>query len=729
IGERFEGSLDELALYRRVLAPREISALAAKAPPLRDGLLAWWNFDTAETTDDVSGGGHRPSGKPEPSCIRTVLRARENGIMPLGIFFRTAHWASTAPPKATYRDIYPPNDAAWREYIENTARHLTGVIDHWEIWNEPNSPNFWRPPATYSDLAREQGELLASGYRAAKRGNPGCSVLTFGHAGPKHMQRSRYYPLDTVLNSGGSTVCDAISIHPYPDGEAPEDSLVEKCRYLADITAQYGPRRPIWITEMNWTTELPQGSGTPKQTSEHRQADMIARYQALMSASGLVDKFFIFRMQDPGKDKFYGEETIGLCYNDMTPKDSYFAHRASAIMLDDASFERSLDAGDLHHAYAFKKGSGERFIALWVYGRASTTAVKTGTSGLRVMDIMGNERTVKSVNGVSLLDAGESILYLRSVPDGTKIREVLSAPETHVRPGVNTQTAVQMLNPFGQDAVLSLQFSASDSTITIADHKMEKRLAPNERTSMNVAISSGIGTKPGIYTITAIGTLLGQPLRTEFPVRIRVSEPADGKPVGHWTMDDASETSIADSSGNGAHGSIRSAVRVEGKRGMALKLDGTSVVTIPNTALLNPRDELTIALWVRMDEETSAWVCPLSKSTDKRQYGFWIHPKDMSTVTLYGEASAAPYYAMSLVPIRTFNEWHHLAFTISTHTRRWSMYLNGTLCGEDEYDRGLFITNTAPIILGDKNKCTIDDVRIYSCELTKKEVELLARSE
>ncbi|MDH3583550.1 MAG: PA14 domain-containing protein [Phycisphaerae bacterium] len=69
--------------------------------------------------------------------------------------------------------------------------------------------------------------------------------------------------------------------------------------------------------------------------------------------------------------------------------------------------------------------------------------------------------------------------------------------------------------------------------------------------------------------------------------------------IAHWTFDEPNGPVIRDASGNGHHGQVHGAARVEGKLGGALRFDGKDdSASFPR---LPPAKALTVSMWVRFE--------------------------------------------------------------------------------------------------------------------------------
>lgn len=163
----------------------------------------------------------------------TVESAQRNGIGLIGLVMGTPSWASTDG-----RTISPPRDyEAFGRYVEALTRRYRGRVDVWEIWNEPDISQF------FTGTTEEYATLLRTAYRAARRGNPDCLVMSAGLDGPGE----RF--LVELAELGALEHCDIIGFHPYGGNpRIAEDRMRDVWRVLNF----YEVRRPVWITEVGW---------------------------------------------------------------------------------------------------------------------------------------------------------------------------------------------------------------------------------------------------------------------------------------------------------------------------------------------------------------------------------------------------------------------------------------------------------------------------------------------
>lgn len=138
---------------------------------------------------------------------------------------------------------FRPDD--WRDYRRFVARlvgHLREHVKHWEVWNEPDSPDFG--VATGIETYKE---FLRNFYQVAKKVDPECRVLC-GRAG-------RWLPF--LLKDGMARYMDGVSIHPYPGREGPARRIITSMRQYQLALRAAGVRLPIHVTELGFGAGYP----------------------------------------------------------------------------------------------------------------------------------------------------------------------------------------------------------------------------------------------------------------------------------------------------------------------------------------------------------------------------------------------------------------------------------------------------------------------------------------
>ncbi|TMQ67945.1 MAG: hypothetical protein E6K78_02925 [Candidatus Eisenbacteria bacterium] len=167
-------------------------------------------------------------------------------LLPLGL---SPAWAAARPKEAS---AYHPGNAsepadmeAWDKYVRTVVSRYRGRIKAYEIWNEPNLPQF------FSGHVEEMVRLAQTAYVRIKRLDAGAVVVS-----PSATGRPGVAWLESYLDAGGGRWADVIGFHFYVgQNDSPEDmaALVPRVREVVDA---HGFRaRPIWNTETGWRLE------------------------------------------------------------------------------------------------------------------------------------------------------------------------------------------------------------------------------------------------------------------------------------------------------------------------------------------------------------------------------------------------------------------------------------------------------------------------------------------
>ncbi|MBM3501936.1 MAG: hypothetical protein FJX74_25055, partial [Armatimonadetes bacterium] len=616
--------------------------------------------------------------------------------------------------------VYKPRLDAWAEFVEQTTRHYADLVQHWEIWNEPNITVFWEPTPD----PKEFMDVLRVGYEAAKRGNPDCTVLMPGLAGPTENRWGMDF-LEELLRLGAARYCDAISIHPYRQSTPEESDLVGDLRHLAELAEANGGRRPIWFTENCWTTQIPGGS------TEERQALMLPRCYVLSLSTGLVDKLLWFRLHDSGVDRFYSEDNYGLCYHDLTPKPAWFAHRTVATLLEGATPEGEWDVGPGALARVFRTPT-ERLAALWSPSGTRWTAVFVGRDRVRVTDLMGNSGERETNAGVLLLPLTESLVCLRDLPNEAEARGALiEAPPLMLVRGTSGALSVRVRNPLAAPSEVTIALRPAEGSALPIPTGAQKLTIPGQAAGEAAfALAAPQDAPPGWHDLYVQADVAGETLIEACRLGVRAAAP-DAGPVGHWNLDEGQGAAIHDESPFGNHGSVDQPQWVEGKHGTALQFDGQHIATIPDAPSLNLSDEVTLAFWLKLTGETGTWQFPVTKYLNenvRRNYGIYLHNEKLYPCfsASFERGSYLHSDIASNVPVND-GQWHHLAATYSVFDERVRIYVDGKMVVDRPFAEGLMLLAQTPLRLGGGTLGAIDEVIVYPRALGAGEVGELAR--
>jgi hypothetical protein len=212
--------------------------------------LAWGNVQS----DPSSGFNWETYDK-------VIGNAARNGLRVLATVFSSPTWAEPTPetpPLASgavaafqyfagaAADRYGSNGSFWREHPDLPKL----PIRDWQLWNEPNSPLFWKPTPNVGDYMR----LLSAFSGIIRSVDPSARIVLAGlFPTPRlHGGVSLDAFLSGIYRRGGARLFDAVAVHPYAATPQAAIDRVAETRRLMD---RFGDdETPIWITEVGWAS-------------------------------------------------------------------------------------------------------------------------------------------------------------------------------------------------------------------------------------------------------------------------------------------------------------------------------------------------------------------------------------------------------------------------------------------------------------------------------------------
>lgn len=201
-----------------------------------------------------------------------------------------------------------------------------------------------------------------------------------------------------------------------------------------------------------------------------------------------------------------------------------------------------------------------------------------------------------------------------------------------------------------------------------------------------------------------------------------------------WKLDETEGDTVANAAGNEMNGTLVGDPQWQpddGKVGGALLFDGEGdYVNCGKDPAFNITDEMTIAAWIKVNEFDKGWQSIVTKGdsawriareTDKNtlQFGMGLYGRDLQAVR-------------GTIDVND-GSWHHVAGVYDG--RRLYLYVDGHL-DETTFGSGKIPGNDYAVAIGQNTERPdrdwngwIDDVRLYSCALTKEQIRALAAGE
>jgi hypothetical protein len=261
-----------------------------------------------------------------------VDQAAGAGLKLLAVLGSTPSWASgmtqNQMPPGVHADAFAPRRTSdFARYVYETVQHYQGRVAAYELLNEPNTLNHWRPQP---DAARFI-ELLCAGYYAAKYSDP-SSVVVAGGLNGNGLYLGWEPPdgrdfLKAIYAGPGALCFDVMAIHPY--AHPIQNGLAELQRWVDETRAYMraqGDDRELWVTEIGWGSGLSVW-GNPV-ISEAQQAAWVRTVYGGLAGP---QKVFWYNFKDGTDPAMTNPEYHwGWLHDDLTPKSAYGAFQALA---------------------------------------------------------------------------------------------------------------------------------------------------------------------------------------------------------------------------------------------------------------------------------------------------------------------------------------------------------------------------------------------------------------
>jgi polysaccharide biosynthesis protein PslG len=227
----------------------------------------------------------------------------------LAMLMSVPTWANGIDPQKAegWSDAYPPKDIGdWERYVTTTVSRYRGRIRYWEVWNEENGVDFYRPRPDVPGYLR----LLQAAYRAANQADHQCVVVLGGLQmngivpNPWSPVKTRNF-IEDLYRAGARPYFDVCNIHPYVLPEEGAQRMMTLIGGTLSVMTKYGDaRKPLWVTEV--------GCGANSHDAEAAQARLLADTFAATQKEPRIERIFWFLLRDMDRNLLGPEGSMGL---------------------------------------------------------------------------------------------------------------------------------------------------------------------------------------------------------------------------------------------------------------------------------------------------------------------------------------------------------------------------------------------------------------------------------
>src|SRR5205823_3995837 len=256
-----------------------------------------------------------------------VREAAADGIKIDGTIATTPHWAS---PGGGGYDAPSHPESSLRPFAKWLAKRYGAKLIALGVWNEPTkSDNLKSPSGTQLSNKTEAGLKQRASYYApmvkavfngAREGNASLKVLAHEDGAEVGQSVAPLTFLRACFSYGMRGYFDAIAVHAYSEGAAPEvpyvNSSKSKIERLHRVLKEEGSSAPIWASEWGYSLE----------DSEAVRAEYVKKgVQMLDTQLPYLEGWSYFLLRDTVNAPAEKEENFGLLEQSFTPRRSLTA--------------------------------------------------------------------------------------------------------------------------------------------------------------------------------------------------------------------------------------------------------------------------------------------------------------------------------------------------------------------------------------------------------------------
>jgi hypothetical protein len=287
--------------------------------------------------------------------------------------------------------------AAMAAWAVEAVKHFAGKGVVWEMWNEPNIKQFWKPKPSAEDYAK----LAVAVGKAVKGAAPDELYI-----GPASSTIDLKF-IETCFKAGCLQYWDAVSVHPYR--QTNPETVCEEYRKLRMMIARYAPKgKRVPVISGEWGF-----SAGWKSMDEETQGKYLAR-EFLTNLYNEVPISIWYDWHDDGVDPKEPEHHFGTVHNAYNkdggqiydPKAAYLAARTLTKELGGFDYRKRVATGnDEDWVLVFNNGDQVRMVAWTTAKTPHDVTIPMRAGAVAVFDLKGV--------AMEKLNAGERGLTIR----------------------------------------------------------------------------------------------------------------------------------------------------------------------------------------------------------------------------------------------------------------------------------------------------------------------------
>ncbi|MCM3363555.1 cellulase family glycosylhydrolase [Niallia sp. MER TA 168] len=293
---------------------------------------------------------------------------------------------------------------AYMKFVDHVTSRYKNQNNIWEIWNEPNNPNFWAPAFTsvekYTQLVKMSAEIIKKNDKTGIVVAPALSGL----------DETSLLWLEEAFKKGLLKYIDAISVHPYRG--TPPETVITDYDNLRKLIARYS-KRNINIISGEWGySTAPAFYG--KELSQLQQCQYLVR-MFLINMYQNIPLSIWYDWKNDGENKDDGEQNFGIReFNSTVTKKAAVGAKTLSTTLTGYQFFKRIDIGNKNDYFLeFHNKNGEEIYVYWSQDNDHQFILPEKIVGNGTMISMLGESTDGYFEKNQLLTISSSPVYLK----------------------------------------------------------------------------------------------------------------------------------------------------------------------------------------------------------------------------------------------------------------------------------------------------------------------------
>jgi hypothetical protein len=339
--------------------------------------------------------------------------------------------------------------AAFARFAAAAVTRFQGKGVLWELWNEPNHSQFWKPSPNvveYVALAKDAIRAIREVSRSEWIIGPAVSGFDWAF-------------LESCFKAGLLKDFDAISIHPYRMVE-PETVTPDWTR-LRQLIKRYSPTKDLPLLSGEWGY-----SEKYTDLSETKQADFITRQMLTNLAAG-VNLSVWYDWMDDGADPTEVEHHFGIVDENGKPKEAYLEVQRLVRNLGGARLLGRISSTGGQHCLRFQHGADNKVVSWSTNARRQSLTVDGITYGPRPEIGQGaaTELELNRTHSTEIFDADSGV----ESGNGTPLRVIFQPSRRSDR------ISIAVDNPTGAKVSIFLRTGSTVTPVTFREGEIRKR--------------------------------------------------------------------------------------------------------------------------------------------------------------------------------------------------------------------------------------------------------------